>query len=117
MTMVFMRLLPVLISFVLLAAHFSRGDNQPLMLLSLLFPLLLLVRKPWVVTAVQVALVVGGLEWLRRTLELVQQRQAAGDPWTRLVVILGVVALFTMASALVFRWAALQERYGRSSGP
>ena len=85
--MTLVRVLPVLISFLLLAAHFSRGDNQPLMVLSLLFPLLLLVRKPWVVPIVQVTLVVAGLEWLRRTIELVRQRQAAGDSWTRLAVI------------------------------
>ena len=115
--MTLVRLLPVLISFLLLAAHFSRGDNQPLVALSLLFPLLLLVRKPWVVPIVQVVLVVAGLEWLRRTIELAQQRQAEGDSWTRLAVILGVVAVFTMASALVFRSRALKERYGRSSSP
>ena len=110
--MIFVRLMPVLLSFVLLAAHFSRGDNTPLVALSLIFPLILLVRKPWVVPIVQVVLVLGGLEWIRRTMALVGQRQALGDSWTRLAVILAAVAAFTMASALVFRSKALKEYYG-----
>ena len=113
--MIFVRLLPVLLSSLLLAAHFSRGDNTPLVVLSLVFPLILLVRKHWVVPTVQVLLVLGGLEWIRRVVELAGQREALGQPWTRMAVILGAVSAFTMASALVFRSAALKQRYGHVS--
>ncbi len=109
--MTFVRLLPVLISFLLLAAHFSRADNTPMVAASLIFPLILLVRKPWVAPTVQVVLVLGGLIWVRRAAALVGQRQASGESWTRLAVILAVVAAFTMASALVFRSTALRKRY------
>jgi hypothetical protein len=34
-----------------------------------------------------------------------------GEPWTRMAIILGVVAVITAASALVFRSRALRERY------
>jgi hypothetical protein len=36
---------------------------------------------------------------------------ALGQPWVRLVVILGTVALLTAASALVFRNPRLKARY------
>jgi hypothetical protein len=88
---------------ILLAAHFSRSGSVVLALIALLFPLVLLVRRPWAARMVQLALVLGGLEWLRAMRGYVGQRMAVGEPWGRLVVILGVVALFTAASALVFR--------------
>jgi hypothetical protein len=110
--MTFVRLLPVLISFLLLAAHFSRADNTPMVAASLIFPLILLVRKPWVAPTVQVVLVLGGLVWIRRAAVLVGQRQASGESWTRLAVILAIVAAFTMASALVFRSTAVKKYYG-----
>jgi hypothetical protein len=113
--MTFVRLIPVLLSFVLLAAHFSRGGNTPLVALSLIFPLILLVRKPWVPTTVQVLLVLGGLEWVRRTVELVGQRQALEESWTRMAAILAAVAVFTMVSALVFMSKALKQRYGNQA--
>lgn len=100
---VFWRLIPVFVSAALLAAHFSRAGSPTLALLSLAFPLLLLIREAWAARLVQLALVLGGLEWLRTARGFVQQRMALGEPWTRLMVILGVVALFTWASALVFR--------------
>jgi len=108
----FVRLLPVLLSFVLLAAHFSRNGIPLLVFVSIALPLLLLVRRPWVPRLFRVLLVLGGLEWLRRLVALALARQAAGEPWVRLAVILGTVALVTFASALVFRHKALRKRYG-----
>jgi hypothetical protein len=107
------RLLPVFVSALLLAAHFSRNDLPLLIPLSLAFPLLLLIRRPWAARAVQALLVLGALEWVRRLVQLALQRQADGESWARLAAILGAVAVFTAASALVFRLPALRERYGR----
>ena len=38
-------------------------------------------------------------------------RVAFGEPWTRLAMILGAVALFTALSALVFRSKSLRDFY------
>lgn len=105
--MVVLRLIPVLLSMLLLAAHFSRAGSPLLGLIALLFPLILLVRRPWAARTVQVVLVLGGLEWLRAMRGYVSQRMTTGEPWGRLVLILGVVALLTAASALVFRSSRL----------
>ncbi len=106
-----LRLTPVLLGALLLAAHFSRADNLPLTLISLIAPVLLLVRRPWVVWAFQVALVVGALEWVRTLFAIAHTRQALGEPWLRMAVILGAVALVTASSALVFQTKALKTRY------
>lgn len=107
-------LLPVLLSALLIAAHFSRADNAALTLLGLAFPLILLVRRPWVVLATQVALVLAGIEWIRTLVAIAARRQAAGEPWLRMAIILGAVAAFTFGSALVFRNRNLKGRYGRA---
>jgi hypothetical protein len=106
-----LRLAPVFCSALLLAAHFSRADNLAMIVFSLIAPAILLVRRPWVARAVQVALVVGALEWVRTAIAIGSARQALGEPWLRMAVILGVVALLTACSALVFRTKALRSRY------
>lgn len=107
----FVRLLPVVLSFLLLAAHFSRNDVTVLVVISLALPFLLLLRRPLVPRLFQILLVLGGLEWVRSLVMHVSRRQAEGEPWTRLAIILGVVALFTACSGLVFRNSKLRGRY------
>ena len=106
-----LRLLPVVISLLLLAAHFSRNDVTLLAVISLALPLLLLVRRRWVPRLFQVLLVLAALEWVRTTVMHVSRRQAEGETWTRLAVILVAVALFTACSGLVFRNRKLSRRY------
>jgi hypothetical protein len=105
------RLTPVFIGFVLMAAHFSRSGLPVLVAVSLWFPLILLVRRPWVARAVQLALVLGALEWVRAAVVIALRRQSAGEPWTRMALILGAVAIVTAISAMVFKMKALRERY------
>jgi hypothetical protein len=76
-----LRLLPVLLSFLLVAAHFSRADNGPLVVVSLVFPLILLLPRPWVARVTQLLLILAGLEWVRTMVALASMRQEAGEPW------------------------------------
>lgn len=105
------RLVPVILSMLLLAAHFYRAGNLVLVIIVLGSPLILFIRKKWAVRAVQAMLVLGGIEWIRTLMELVRIRQSMGAPWGRLALILGAVALLTVASASVFRSKALKDRY------
>jgi len=106
-----LRLLPVILSFFLLAAHFFRAGHLVLTVLSLSILLLLFVKKSWVPRVIQTALVLAALEWLRSLFMLVQVRMEWGQPWQRLAVILGGVVLATLLSALVFRAKRLKSRY------
>ena len=113
-----LRLLPVALSAVLLAAHFSRAGLTLGFALALGFPLLLLVRRPWAARTVQVVLLAGALEWIRTAALLAARRVELGQPWLRLVAILGAVAAFTAASALVFRSPRLRRIWwGAQTGP
>lgn len=103
--------MPVIISALLLSAHFLRAGRLLLVAISLAFPLLLLVRRRWAARAVQLVLVLGAAEWVRTALAIVHERQDAGLPWVRSVVILGVVAIFTAATALVLQLQPFKLRY------
>ena len=108
-----LRLAPVILSFLLLGAHFYRSGQAIGAGLCIVVPLSLLVRDSWVPRLIQVLLLLGALEWLRTLYVIANMRIAYDQPWTRMAAILGAVALLTMLSGLVFRSKALRERYAR----
>ena len=95
-------LLPAL-ALLLLGAHFFRAALVPLTVVCLGLMALLFVRARWAWLTLQVALTLGTLEWLRTAWEFASARAALGQPYTRLLVILGGVALLTALAALVLR--------------
>ena len=105
-------LLAPLLALVLLAAHFYRAAAWPWLLATLALLPLLALRRAWVPRVLQGALLAGAAEWLWTAALLAQQRLALGQPWLRMALILGAVALLTLGAALVFRSAGLQARFG-----
>ena len=105
------RLLPVIISFGLLAAHFSRAGLLPLVILSLALPLTLFIRKFWVARSIQLFLLLGALEWIRTMFGYIEIRKSMGEDWVRLAIIITFVALITACSGLVFTGKSLKKRY------
>jgi hypothetical protein len=115
-----MYLIPPILSTLLMAAHFSRVDNNWLAILCLALPFLLIIKKLWVKRVYQILLVTGGPIWIQRTIVLIRMRQEAGESWIRLAVILSAVALFTMFSSLSFETKKARKRYDiveTSNGP
>lgn len=108
----FFRLLPAILSLIVLAAHFLRAGLLPLTLLLLVLVGLLALRRPWVARLTQVTLLVGAFEWVRTAVSYILARQRLDMPWGRLALILGTVVVITLSSALVFQTRALRERYG-----
>jgi hypothetical protein len=100
----------------LLAAHFYRAAAWPLVLACLAVALLLPMRRAWVPRLVQIALLAGAAEWLRTAFVLAQQRIEMGQPWARMALLLGGVAVFTAAAALVFRSQRLRDCYAAPTG-
>ena len=107
----FLRLLPIVISLLLLGAHFLRAGQTSLVVVTLVLLIPLFFRKSWVPGLIQLVLLLGAVEWLRTLFVVAQVRIEYGMPWTRLAIILGTVALFTALSGLVFRGRALKNRY------
>jgi len=102
---------PVVVSILMLGAHFLRYGNSIGVFAALLLIALLFVRRPWVARLTQVVLVLGSLEWLRTAYELGHIRALHGQPYGRMLVILGIVAGVTFCSAILFRTPALKKIY------
>lgn len=103
---------PIVLSLAVLGAHFLRYGNSVGVFAALVIIGLLFVRRPWVVRLVQIVLVLGTLEWLRTMYELAQMRALQGQPYGRMLVILGVIAAVTLCSALLLQSATLKKVYG-----
>ncbi len=106
-----LRLLPVILSFLLIAAHFYRAGYPVVAGLCIGMLFMLFIRKTWVPRLFQWLLILGALEWLHALYGLAAMRIAWDQPWTRLALILGGVALFTALSGLVFRSVKLRKYY------
>ena len=102
--------LPAL-ALLLLAAHLVHAGWLPLAAVSVLSIGLLGLRRPWAARAIQVVLVIATLEWVRTTVGLAQVRLHRGEPYLRLVLILGAVTLFTALAAAAFQHPALRRYF------
>lgn len=98
-----LRRLPALLALLMLGAHFLRFGQWPLVLLCLALLVPLFVPRRWAQVLVAGALALGALVWLWTLVGDLQQRLAYGEPWVRLVIILGGVATFTAWSAWLLR--------------
>src|SRR5512139_2241142 len=109
--MVIILSLPIILSFLLIAAHFLRGFHLLLICLSLLVPCLLLIRRRWAAITIQLALICAASEWVRTVLSVWRERMASGEPYLRMVLILGAVVALTLGSALIFYFPIMSKRY------
>ena len=105
------RVIPLILASLLLAAHFLRDGNLMITLICGLLPLLLLIKKRWSWLAVQLFAYSGAAVWLYTTVAILQQRIYWGMPWGRMVMILGGVALFTSWAGYLLNAAPVKEKY------
>lgn len=110
--LIFVQLLPVILSMFILGAHFLRYYNMVEVAICIGLPFLLFVRRKFVVWTVQAALLVAAGIWVDTVLNLVDMRQQLGAAWMRMAFIIGGVTLFTLASMFVFYTKTLRVRYG-----
>jgi hypothetical protein len=109
---------PVVLSFLLMAAHLMRGWGTAPAVLVLLPLALLLVRRWWAARVLQVLLVLFALEWVRTAMMLAEIRLALGEAWMRMVIIIGAVAIFTAVSSWSLETRPLRRWFRREpSGP
>lgn len=102
---------PVVLSCLLIAAHFYRSGSLALTVVCLFVPFLLISSKRWIPKVVTLFLLLAAGEWIRTMLLFIEQYEAAGVSWKRLAVILSAVAICTALSSLVFRTSVLKRKY------
>lgn len=106
-----LRILPLILSAVLVGAHFLRSYSLIPMLLSLAAPFLLLVRKRWSLYVLQSLAVLGALIWMLALYGIIQERLMEGRSWLASAIILGAVALFTLYSGWLLNSPELKSIY------
>jgi len=106
-----LRVILTIFAWLLLAAHYSRVDNIPFMILSLLIPLLFFIRRKWALLSLQMLTYAGALVWIQTTVTYARQRAMAGESWLRLALILGAVALFTIITGLLLNSKKMGKKY------
>jgi len=107
----FIKILPIILCSLIMAAHLGRANMLILQVVSLLIPFILIWKNKLSARAIQLLLIIYGLEWIRTINYYVQIRIANDEDWFRLAIILSVVALLNFATVLVFRTISMKERY------
>ncbi len=108
---IFWNILPIIICSLLMAARLGRANMSILQIIGIVIPFLLIWRSRISARAVQLFLVLFGLEWIRIIIYYAHIRMENGEDWFRLALILGVVAIFNFATVMVLRSDSMKERY------
>ncbi|MEA2096861.1 MAG: hypothetical protein U9P73_09255 [Candidatus Cloacimonadota bacterium] len=108
----FMKILPIILCSLIMAAHLGRANMFILQYISLLIPFLLFWKSKMAARIMQSILIIYSLEWIRMIIYYARIRIEQDEDWLRLAIILGTVAILTAATVLVFRTKSMKERYG-----
>lgn len=105
------------LALLLLAAHFFHAGAGLVAAVCILLIALLFVPRRWAGRTVQLVLAAGVVEWVLTASTLARLRLRHDEPYVRLVIILGGVALFTAVAAALFQHPALRARFGLGPRP
>ena len=105
------RIVLYVVAALVLAAHFYRDGNLPLVAVCVAVPFLFLYRRRHSLLALQALAYAGALVWIYTALDIVYVRTQLGKPWTAAVVILGAVAVFTAVAGALLNGRKMRERY------
>jgi hypothetical protein len=81
------------------------------MVVSLLVPFLLLIKKRQILYALQAFAMAGAGVWVNTIVVIANERMSYGAPWKRMAVILGAVAAFTLCSGLLLNFKKVKDKY------
>ena len=106
-----LRIVLLIISYLLLSAHFFREGETILTAVYLFLPLLFFIKKRWSLIFLQLFSYGGFIIWLQTIFVLTSARIQLGEPWLRMVIILGVVAIFTLLAGLLLNSNKIKSKY------
>lgn len=109
------RLLPAVLSYAVLGASLVRGATSFAGWFGgscvAFLPLLLLERRPWVPRLLAAGLLLSAPRWLWIAWSVAEMRILEGRPYLRMALILGAVALVSVAAAWLLTRPAVRQRY------
>jgi hypothetical protein len=96
-----LRRLPAILAALLLGAHFFRAGQVFVTAACALAPILLFLPVPRSVLVFRLLLAAAAGVWSHTAWRIAELRRQAGEPYLRMLLILGAVAIFTLAAAAV----------------
>ncbi|MGY5452855.1 hypothetical protein ACVFI8_18205 [Agarivorans sp. MS3-6] len=105
-------LAPSCFCFLLSAAHFYHAQQHIYVSLCIMGFFSVLIRHPMCLRFNQLAMLLLTAEWINTLAEIYVLRSAYDQPWMRMAVILGLVALFHFISALLFQHHRIRRYFG-----
>jgi hypothetical protein len=113
---VVLSLVLVVLSALLLGAHFLRSGDYAGVAASLMVPALLFARSAWAVRVTQAGLLAAAGIWVATAVQTASLRLESGQPWARMAVILGAVAVVSVAGAVMLQVPSVRQRLVRAPG-
>ena len=95
------RIIPVIISWILISAQFHVIGNKSLMMASLAVPMFLLILRRKALLFVQWLTYAGIIIWIRAGIDYVNINMVPGGSYFSIVIFFSLVALWTVASGLL----------------
>lgn len=106
-----LRIVPIILAAILVAAHFLRIYSILSMVLCLLAPFLLFIKKRWSIVTLQLLTIPAAFIWLMTLLGIIQERILEERSWTASAIILGTVTVFTLWAAWLLNSPKIKEHY------
>ena len=95
------RIIPLIISWILISAQFHVIGNKSLMIASLAVPMFLLIFRRQALLFVQWITYAGIIIWIKAGIDYVNTNMVPGGSYFTIVIFFSLVALWTVASGLL----------------
>jgi len=103
--------LPVVLSVVLIAAHFYRKGQYTFAYTLIGTPVILFIKKPFSPRIIQTILFFATIQWWMTIYKIIEFRKAFNMPWLRFGLIMGGVAVFTLFSIILLESKTIKRIY------
>ncbi len=107
----FVQVIPLLIGDLIFAAHILRFYGLMPALIVVAFMFTLLIRKEIILILWQLLFVLSSIIWIFATIDFVRYRLAEGMPWLRLVIIMGLLIVFSVFNIYWTRRKVFREKF------
>ena len=109
-----LRLLPVILAGLIFSAHVLRFYGWIPAIAAFLFLFTLSVGKSWILRLWQLYLAAATVVWIQATIGFVRYRMAMELPWTRLVIIMGLIVALTVFSIFWLETKNIKQYFGQA---
>jgi hypothetical protein len=107
----FFHILPLILSALLLAAHYLRSYSLIQVVLCLAAPFLLLIKRRWSLVVLQTLCTAAAFIWLYALYGIIQQRIQEGRSWMVSGIILVLVAIFNLLAGWLLNSRIVKDKY------